>query len=390
MAEKTDKSQLPETLITSDLIRSSDKALAFLSNTILAHDFREQHNDIAYYFKAPLAFIDADLKEDALQALVHARTFTKHGLTESNCRDPVYRTEYPAYCQAWLATAASELGLLDEASSELQHVDKYVDTIQRAATVRQPFVANGSADTNMTDIFATAVVANVYHHCGDMSKTKALAHKIIECVRKQPQSDSKFFLRMSGTGELITDIAEDLADRGFYVIDSERPDQLYFMLGFPLIILARLFKLTGDEEYLNGARLLLAFLKLCDRECIVMSTDIEKIKSEMKNEKLHYLHSSIWAHKVARGLALLASAKSCPDSVREDCMRMATTIGRHFMARQLPNGCFSVDGSELATMRNVDQTSELACWLRGIGTDLAEAAHHHLQSCGMSTDVTPP
>jgi len=128
----------------------------------------------------------------------------------------------------------------------------------------------------------------------------------------------------------------------FYWVDYGAEDQLFFMLGLPMIHLLRLEALTGSSSYRAGAERLLDACEACGDP----------------------LYRSLLAHKVARAAARLAVQTG---SARAH--RLARRIGDFLASLQQPNGSFFADATSLDAF---DQTAELALWLREIHDELAE------------------
>ena len=117
----------------------------------------------------------------------------------------------------------------------------------------------------------------------------------------------------------------------FYEVDHLSQDpQLYFMLAFPAMVLLELHAQGQDEnrlyQYAVTAGRLLAFLRSCDG-----------------------ISGSLFAHKAAVAAAMGGERDA------------AGTISEYLLSQQRDHGGFADDADAMDT---VDQTAELACWLR--------------------------
>lgn|GEM_PF-2772073 len=78
---------------------------------------------------------------------------------------------------------------------------------------------------------------------------------------------------------------------GLHVIAADQPGQAWFFIGYPMAFLARLFRATGELQYLATARGYFDFTQHCAA----------------------YMVDEHFAHKVAWGAAELACATGNPD-----------------------------------------------------------------------------
>jgi hypothetical protein len=146
------------------------------------------------------------------------------------------------------------------------------------------------------------------------------------------------FLRLDHQGHLIRDVPEDKA--AFYLVSAHEPNQAYFMVGYPIAFLAKLYEATADEVYLKAARNYLDFALSCEGN----------------------LRSSPTSHKVAWGAAVLARIASDPR-----CTELAIAIADYLLAVQDPSGAWLIDQPAHTTF---DQTAEISIWLQEISAEL--------------------
>ena len=117
-------------------------------------------------------------------------------------------------------------------------------------------------------------------------------------------------------------------------MDRTQPGQLYFMLAFPAMVLLELYARGRDDEgergrayrYCGTAARILAFLRGCDG-----------------------INESLFAHKAAVAAAMGGELDA------------AGTISEYLLSQQRDHGGFADDADVMDT---VDQSAELACWLR--------------------------
>ena len=98
-----------ETNVDRELcVQAADRALAYLRERVLDDTWVAAHRDIAYYFKAPQAFLLAGLRDEAAAAFDALEPFLDEGGAASG--SAAYRLAYPHYPYMWAAKAARELG----------------------------------------------------------------------------------------------------------------------------------------------------------------------------------------------------------------------------------------------------------------------------------------
>ena len=95
-----------ETMVDRDLcVQAADRALAYLRERVLDDTWVAAHRDIAYYFKAPQAFLLAGLRDEAAAAFDALEPFLDEGGAASGwtARSPVNSTScspFPRWCSS--------------------------------------------------------------------------------------------------------------------------------------------------------------------------------------------------------------------------------------------------------------------------------------------------
>merc|ERR1719356_57700 len=136
---------------------SADKALEYLSARVLDEEWVKEHNDIAYYFKAPMAFLEAGCFEQAGKVLDTAATYIERGGLDST--NAAYSSQYPHYPWMWMCWAASRLNRDEMAQDCFARLSAYVHPETSSGLVAAPFSDNGTPFE--ADFFATAEVVKV-------------------------------------------------------------------------------------------------------------------------------------------------------------------------------------------------------------------------------------
>jgi len=295
---------------------SINSALLFLSNRILCDDWCRGHQDIAYYFKAPRAFLESGRIAEAKIAFERLKPFLNDGAYKS--ANPAYATMYPHYPWMWASHSALCLGEVEMAGK--------CDELLRGW---QTYDGTGVVLGGEGDMFATSIT--VFNHLcfgriADATRSGDVLRSVIDRNRSTPSN--KFFLRWdTDTLEWGVPPQGPFPPAAFYEVDQQQNGQLYFMLGFPAMVLHALAQTTGKDEYHEAAMEVLHFLRGC-------------------REDVGY---SIFAHKVAMAASMLGDSSWA----NKFCIAL--------ISEQFEHGGYMQDGDDMDT---VDQTAELACWLQ--------------------------
>jgi len=135
--------------MTRDYIAASDKALAFLEKNVARPEFRAAgHDDVAYYMKAPAAFLAAGKMLEARAAWQNLAPYLATGGRDS--ANEAYALQYPMYPWFWMARAAAGPGEAEALRSAQGSIQEYVHPALEGAVVKRPFADEG----NTVDFFS--------------------------------------------------------------------------------------------------------------------------------------------------------------------------------------------------------------------------------------------
>jgi hypothetical protein len=320
--------------------QASDRAVGWLA-TRLRDDgsYGPETDDLACYYKSPYLFQLSGRTRDAARLLEFIRTrFMRpdHDFATSadHKSDNAAFTEYWAYPNGWLAMAAQRMGRFDMAYPAFEYL----------RSCHEPgsggFRTSGSSgwSDGGADALTTAHLGLVCLYFGDVLRAEGAGRWLAQLLARQPDLRSGLFLRLDRSGQLVCDVPEDKA--AFYVVRAREPDQAYFMIGYPIGFLAKLYEATADDAYLRTARGYLDFALSCEGN-------------------LRSCHTS---HKVAWGAAVLARITGEPR-----CAELTVTIADHLLGIQDPSGAWLADQPAYTMF---DQTAEIAIWLQEISVEL--------------------
>ena len=316
--------------------QSADRAVEWLVEQMTGDgSFQVPVKDLAFYYKAPYVLYISGKIQEANHLLSYIqRAFGRENGDFTSFPDLKSVNEnfieYWAYMNGWIALTAQKMGRFDVAYRGYDYLQSFYHPRHGGFTTRKPYGQND----NISDVLTTAHLGLVALYLGDLSKAKTSGHLIQTILFLQPDKQREFYLRMDDNGKLITDFVEDAST--FFRVSATQPNQPYFMLGYPIAFLGKLFAATNDGQYIDTAKDYLDFLLRCQGNL----------------RTFHY------SHKVAWGAAILA--KITKDERYAD---LAKSIADHLVQTQNPDGRWLPDEPAYTYF---DQTAEIAIWMREI------------------------
>jgi hypothetical protein len=316
---------------------AADRAVGWLAAQLRDDgSYGPRADDLACYYKSPYLFQLAGRTQDADRLLTFIqRRFMRadhdFATLEDHKSDNSAFDEYWAYPNGWLAMAAQRMGRFDVAYPAFE----YLRSCHEPA--RGGFHTGGCsarAHDGVTDVLTTAHLGLVCLYLGDVERAVGAGRWLARLLAMQPDLASGLFLRLDRSGDLVRDFPASAA--AFHVVSAHQPDQAYFMIGYPIAFLAKLFEATGEQTHLRAACGYLDYALSCEGN----------------------LRSCPTSHKVAWGAAVLGGITGDPRS-----KELAVAIADHLLDIQDPSGAWLVDQPAHTTF---DQTAEIAIWLREI------------------------
>lgn len=325
---------------------SAERATEYLASRLLQEGWVAEHRDVAFYFKAPMAFLEAGDAEMAEMALDIAAGYVDSGGAGS--KNEAYAGDYPHYPWMWLCWAAVRLDREELARNCWGRLYSFVHPVTCAGLVGVPYSAAPSAVALSLasrplkgDLFATAEVAKAALLLGRRGVATQAGDAMVRALdaNKEHMEAGEFFLRWSchraedrdGPAHMAVELLVEEKD-AFHCVQKGAPGQLYFLLAFPAMALLELHHTTGSEGYREAALRVLDFLRGCAG-----------------------VFESPMAHKVARAAAMAGDAET------------ARRIADFLVSQQRETGCYQEDPEAMDSM---DQTAEIAVWLLQIQREL--------------------
>lgn len=323
------------------LTRAAERATRWLEQQI--HDdgsYGLDAEDLACYYKSPYLFSLMGQRGSAHLVLDHIkeRYFRSNGdFTTSEKEKSANPTfcEFWAYTNGWIAIAAQRMGRFDIAQPAYDYVKSFYHPKLGGFTTQKPY----NTGNELVDVITTAHLGLTSLYFGDMERAKRCGALLADILDKQPDIASKFFLRVDGRGTLVTTFSHEAA--GLHQVSTTEDNQYYFMIGYPIAFLGKLFQATGERKVLEAAKRYLQFAMSCRGNVTAF----------------HFSHKVMW------GAALLASITG-----NIEYATFASHIADHLISMQSEDGGWLVQ-EPFHVM--IDQTAEIAIWLTETADELS-------------------
>ena len=296
-------------------------------------------DDLASYYKSPYLFCISGEIVASRRSLAYIRQafMQENGdfMTSPDRKsDNGAFVEYWAYTNCWITLAAQKMGCFEVAYPAYRYLQSYYHEKSGGFTTLHPC----SKSNNIIDVLTTAHLGLAALYFGEIEKAIGAGKLLQRFVAIQPDLSSGFYLRMNDSGELITDYGQDAAL--FHQVSSRQANQAYFMIGYPIAFMAKLYMATGIAGYLDTAMSYLDFAMRC-------------------HESIHTFHLS---HKVAWGAAVVAG--------------LTKETRYSDFSKSIVDYLISIQDASGAWLKNepahtsFDQTAEIALWLKEICSEL--------------------
>lgn len=331
------------TVIIEDLRRELRTSIekvsgAFRRSWLENGQYSEVLEDIAFYYKHPLMWDLLGEKAKANLVLNHIQAhyfredgdfFPKEGSTKKS-KNEAYQ-EFYTYTNGWIVRAAQQCGRADIASPGLAYLSTFFDARTGGFYTHLPGV------DGITDVITTAHLGLIHLEGKKLSKACAAGDYLVQTLTEQPDLAAGFYLRRDASGKSVLEFPSDAA--AIFIVDKAKPEQLYFMIAYPIAYLAKLYEATNEKKYLNAAHAYAAFALAC-------------------NESVFHCEFS---HKLAWGLAELYKIDPKPTY-----LEAINKITHYFISEQGTDGLwFSAQ-----PLKCYDQSAEIACWFMEIENSL--------------------
>lgn len=313
--------------------------------------------DISCYCKSPFLFILSGKNECAEKMLkfIQHEFMNDQGDFQTSffvkSTNPLYE-EFSSYVNGWIVRAAQYLKMNSITDNGMDYLSRF-----KAKGVDNGYHTHPS-DTGdeCTDVLTTTHLGLINLEAGDLTAANSAGNYLCNIYNSQPNLNHGFYLRFHNSVDPVFDFKSK--ENNLYFIDKNKPDQLYFMIGYPAAYLATLYKRTGNKKFLEGAKSYLDFALSC-------------------NNPLHQSESS---HQIAWAASILYSITG-----EVKYLTVIQTITDFLLNLQENSGMWF----ELDIDRNklYDQSTEIACCFLEMHNNLKKADKNHSHN---SSDIAPP
>lgn len=194
------------------------------------------------------------------------------------------------------------------------------------------------SNSDVVDILTTAHLGLTSLYFGALEKAQASGNLLQKIISLQPHLDNGFYLRINQLEELELEFSDEA--KIFYFVSAREPNQAYFMIGYPIAFLGKLYLATGNDRYLETAKHYLDFATQCHDS----------------------IRSFYFSHKVAWGASIIANLTK-----EQNYINFCTDIADYLVSLQDSQGLWL---QEQPPSTFFDQTAEIAIWLKEISSEL--------------------
>ena len=238
------------------------EAYATFANKLSADGTYPEIEDIAIYYKHPLMYQLFGDENKANKILDHIKQtylrdngdFLPQG-GETKSSNLIYQ-EFYAYTNGWIIRAANKLH-----KDHIIHLGLgYLTTFENIKNGGF-YTHNPQNNDGITDAITTAHLGLVNLEVKNIITATAAGNYLCELQSIQPDLNLGFYLRRDREGSCITDFTTE--STLIHIVKKNEPNQLYFMLAYPIAFLIELYKNTKHDKYLRVAEQYADFALSC-------------------------------------------------------------------------------------------------------------------------------
>lgn len=163
------------------------------------------------------------------------------------------------YSNGWLISGLQKLGAYDLAAKGLAFILQFQDE-EHGGFYFSYDLEHNSVDSRLMDSSSTSSAGMACITCGRVAEARRAGDFILRLFELQPQPDDTYFSCMKADGSLLTDV---FASENQWDPDSRKQkclsakadggSELTWLIGKPTKFLSRLYSVTGETKYLEGA-----------------------------------------------------------------------------------------------------------------------------------------
>ena len=252
-----------------------------------------------------------------------------------------FQGRYYTYLNVWIVIGAHKLGRFDLSIPGINYMLRYRDPVTGGFCNEKPYPQGRYIE----DALATSYNGLACLYLGRLEEARGAGNFLIRLLELQPEFEERFYAAMDGEGRLITDFPPEEAIHR--VVEAGERQQYYYIIGYPIILLSKLYLATGEKRYLETAERYFSFTKICRGD----------------------VYASPPSGKLGWGCALLYRVTK-----DEEIGRAVKAVTEYLLERQEEEGCWLRfpgfkryrDGEPYPLCGAIDITSEFTAWLSEI------------------------
>jgi hypothetical protein len=202
------------------------------------------------YYKVPRGFqvIGRLTEANAMLDWAQRDIFTDEGDFASDRK--AFHFHHYTYSSAWYVWVAQLMARFDVSYKGMDYLLRFRNPNTGGYCAEATY---SSENHNEQDFLTTAFISFVGLHLGLVDEAQGAAKFLIGLLDQQPDPEEAIWLRGDNNGKLVTEVSEACDEPRFYVLRVKEPAQYYYYLGATMIFLTKLYNVTGEKAYLDGA-----------------------------------------------------------------------------------------------------------------------------------------
>jgi hypothetical protein len=255
-----------------------------------------------HYFKLPMALHDNGYEGLAWEHMrwLREQTFTEEGDFEDP--RPGYHDAHRVYRNLWYIRAAHFLEMYDLATRAMGYVLRFRNPATGGFRAAAPY--EDRQGPSREDLILTAFGGLDSITLGHRAEAKEAGDWVLQLLEAQPDLDEGLYMMWRPDRGVVRDVPAD-HDRSWYVVDRREEGQDYYNLGVAILFLSHLYRLTGDERYLEGAEAYYGFFESCQDD---------RLRSVSSGKVMYGL---TWLHLAAGEQRYIDQARTAADYLVE-------------------------------------------------------------------------
>ena len=168
-----------------------------------------------------------------------------------------FQWRYYTYLNVWIVIGAHKLGRFDISIPGIRYMLKYRDPRTGGFCNEKPYPEGEYIE----DALSASYNGLACLYLNRLAEARGAGDFLMRLMRLQPEFKERFYAAFDARRGLITSFpSEEAVNR---VVEAGEKEQYYYIIGYPIIFLSKLYQATGEDRYLEAAREYFNFTKLC-------------------------------------------------------------------------------------------------------------------------------